>query len=147
VISAFWDASALIPLCILEPTTSAAESLATQHERVVWWGTLVEIRSAIARRYRSGLLDDINRRAALGRLISLCQSETEISPSSELRELAANLLDRYALRAADSFQLAAALIWCRNKPAGRVFICGDAKLSEAAALAGLSVIRPGATTP
>jgi predicted nucleic acid-binding protein len=147
VTSAFWDASALIPLCVVEPTTSAAELLATQHERVVWWGTLVEIRSAIARRYRSGLLDDANRRAALGRLIALCRSETEIAPSSELRELAANLLDQYALRAADSLQLAAALAWCQRKPAYRLFICGDIRLAEAAAQAGFTVIRPGITTP
>ena len=147
MISAFWDASALIPLCVLEPTTSVTELLATQHERVVWWGTLVEIRSAIARRYRSGLLDDVNRRAALGRLIALCRSETEVAPSPELRELATNLPDQYALRAADSLQLAAALAWCQRKPAGRVFICGDLRLAEAAAQAGFTVIRPGATTP
>lgn len=147
MISAFWDASALIPLCVLEPTTSAAELLATQHERVVWWGTLVEIRSAIARRYRSGVLDDVNRRAALGRLISLCQSETEVAPSYELRELATNLLDQYALRAADGLQLAAALTWCQLKPTRRVFICGDLRLAEAATQAGFTVIRPGVTAP
>jgi hypothetical protein len=142
VSAAFWDASALIPLCVQEPTTAAVELLAAQHERVVWWGTLVEIRSAVARRHRSGLLDDVNRRIALGRLTSLRQSETEIAPNSEVRELAGHLLDQYILRAADSLQLAAALIWCSRKPAGRTFICSDQKLSDAAEAAGFTVVRP-----
>jgi predicted nucleic acid-binding protein len=147
VSAAFWDASALIPLCVQEPTTAAAELLATQHERVVWWGTLVEIRSTVARRHRSGFLDDVNRRVALDRLTSLRQSETEIAPSSEVRELAGHLLDQYALRAADSLQLAAAFTWCQRKHAGRLFICADLRLAEAAEQAGFTVIRPGVTTP
>jgi hypothetical protein len=45
-------------------------------------------------------------------------------------------VERYDLRAADSFQLAAALEWCENAPQGRVFLTTDQKLREAALLNG-----------
>jgi predicted nucleic acid-binding protein len=62
-------------------------------------------------------------------------------PSEELRVLAVDLLDQYALRAADSFQLAAALIWCKEKPAGRQFLCQDIRLCNAAGQAGFTVVQ------
>ena len=43
---------------------------------------------------------------------------------------------RFDLRAADSFQLAAALEWCEDAPQGRVFLTADQKLGEAALLSG-----------
>lgn len=51
---AFWDSSGLIPLCVREATSPANETLAKQFSQVVWSGTLVEVRSAIARLHRSG---------------------------------------------------------------------------------------------
>ena len=46
------------------------------------------------------------------------------------------LVDRYDLRAADSFQLAAALEWCDYTPQGRIFLAADQKLRDAALLSG-----------
>jgi len=46
-------------------------------------------------------------------------------------------VDRYDLRAADSLQLAAALVWCEDVPQGRAFFTADQKLGEAALLGGL----------
>jgi predicted nucleic acid-binding protein len=46
------------------------------------------------------------------------------------------LVDRYDLRVADSFQLAAALEWCEHAPQGRVFLTVDQKLMDAALLSG-----------
>jgi predicted nucleic acid-binding protein len=140
--SAFWDSSALIPLFITESKTMSARSLAAGNQQAVWWGTRVEIRSAIARQYRSGMLDSGNRAIAINRLSLLVKTWREIIPDHGVRELAADLLDRYSLRAADSMQLAAALIWCSQKPAGRTFICSDLKLAEAAETAGFTTIRP-----
>lgn len=140
--SAFWDSSALIPLCVVEPTTVSTQRLAARYEQIVWWGSTVEVRSAIARRSRSGALDAVNRDVAIRRLESLAQMWNEIVPEIDLRELAGNLLDQYPLRAADSLQLAAALVWCSRRPAGRVFICSDLRLGEAAELAGFTVVRP-----
>jgi hypothetical protein len=61
-------------------------------------------------------------------------------PGSKVRDLAETLPDVYGLRAMDSLQLAAGLIWCFEKPSGRLFICGDSKLREAAEKAGFTVI-------
>ena len=51
------------------------------------------------------------------------------------------LVDRYDLRAADSFQLAAALEWCEYAPEGRVFLTTDHRLKEAALLSGFDAKR------
>jgi predicted nucleic acid-binding protein len=59
-----------------------------------------------------------------------------IQPSERLRTRAAQLVDRYDLRAADALQLAAALEWCQDVPQGRVFLTADQKLREAALMAG-----------
>lgn len=56
--------------------------------------------------------------------------------------MAVAVLELYTLRAADSLQLATALVWCRNRPAGRIFICADDRLCDAAAQAGFTVLRP-----
>jgi len=63
-------------------------------------------------------------------------------PVDEVRDRAEVLIHQYRLRAADSLQLAAALVWCRNRPKGRTFLCADDRLCEAAADAGFSVIKP-----
>jgi predicted nucleic acid-binding protein len=49
-----------------------------------------------------------------------------------------HLVDRYDLRAADSFQLAAALEWCEDVPQGRVFLTADQRLREAARFSGFN---------
>jgi len=55
--------------------------------------------------------------AKLAKIIA--DSWSLIQPSNILRSKAAQLVDRYDLRAADSLQLAAALAWCEDAPQGR----------------------------
>jgi predicted nucleic acid-binding protein len=145
--TAFWDFSALIPLCIQEQTSNQTRAMAKQFAPVVWWATAVEIRSAIARLCRSGDLDDAGKQAALGRLLVLKQGWREVLPGDKLRDQAEALLDTYSLRAADGLQLAAAMSWCQQKPARRGFISGDVRLCEAASRAGFTVLRPGLPVP
>jgi uncharacterized protein len=140
---AFWDSSALIPLCVQERTSNKVKALAREFAPVVWWATTVEIDSAIARLHRSGELDDTARQAAVGRLSVLSSGWREILPSDKLRAQAGVLLDTYSLRAADSLQLAAAMIWCQQRPALRRFVASDVRLCEAAAQAGFAIIRLG----
>jgi hypothetical protein len=45
-------------------------------------------------------------------------------------------VDRFDLRAADCFQLAAALEWCEGIPEDRLFLTADQKLRAAARLSG-----------
>lgn len=139
---AFWDSSALVPLCLTQSATEKAEAWAQQFNMAVWWGASVEVHSAIARIHRSGELTDEEKSDAEACLQALADRWREVLPSDSIREEAKAALDTYPLRAADSLQLAAALIWCRNRPTGRTFLCADTRLAEAAATAGFTVLRP-----
>jgi predicted nucleic acid-binding protein len=141
--TAFWDSSALIPLCVQERTSNKVKTLAKQFAPVVWWGTTVEIHSAIARLHRSGELNDAGRQAALNRLSLLSRGWREILPSDKLRVQAEVLLDTYSLRSADSLQLASAMIWCHQRPARQRFVSSDLRLCQAAGQAGFAIISPG----
>jgi predicted nucleic acid-binding protein len=139
--TAFWDASALVPLCVHEAASRQARSYLRRFEPVVWWGSLVEVHSGICRLYREKQITGLDKQGALARLRLLRDAWKEILPTDQVRESATQVLDNYALRAADSLQLAASLIWCERHPAKRVFICGDERLSEAAGAAGFSVVK------
>ncbi len=56
-IPAFWDTSALVPLCVRQSVTPGAIALYRVHDAVVWWATPVEIASALARLVRMKQLD------------------------------------------------------------------------------------------
>jgi predicted nucleic acid-binding protein len=135
-IPAFWDTSALVPLCVRQGSTLRAIALYKLHDVVVWWATPVEITSAIARLVRMKQLDSSDWTRARKLAKRLADSWSVIQPSDVLRTKSAQLVDRYHLRAADSFQLAAALEWCEDAPQGRVFLTADQKLKEAALLSG-----------
>lgn len=137
--TAFWDASALVPLCVQEATTSQVRQHLRRSAPVVWWGSVVEVHSAIARLHREAAITASDRDGALARLGLLSEGWREILPDDAVRNLAGTLLDAHALRAADSLQLAAALIWCQQRPEGKTFICGDQRLSDAAKSAGFAV--------
>lgn len=138
--AAFWDTSALVPLCSRQPATSTANRLARQYRKIeAWWGTVVEAQSALARLLREKQINDVEFKHAMMRLRQLRQSWSEILPTEEVRDLAGTLLIKHSLRAADSFQLAAALVWCDGKPRKRPFICFDVRLAEAAQAAGFEV--------
>ena len=138
---AFWDASAIVPLCCQQNLSQSMRKRwrETAHV-VVWWGTTVEVRSAISRLHTEGVIMAKGRQQALARLEALRQEWREITPSEKARRLAEGLPDAYGLRALDSFQLAAALVWCSEKPKNRVFVCDDAKLSAAAQTVGFTVM-------
>jgi len=105
----------------------------------VWWGSPVEVHSAIARLHRLGMITTAEKQGALSRLALLGRGWREILPGDALRDLAMRLLDSHELRAADSMQLAAALTWCQQRPARRPFVCADLRLSKAAEAAGFDV--------
>jgi predicted nucleic acid-binding protein len=139
--TAFWDASALVPLCIPEKATSAGVSRLRNLAPVVWWGSPIEIQSAICRVHREGKLTDSGKRAAVTRLEMLSRTWREIPAGDKLRELALDLLGNYPLKAGDSLQVAASLIWCNERPARRNFVCADRRLSGIARSIGFSVLE------
>ena len=140
-LAVFWDSSALVPLCVQEITSRQAQSQLRKSMPVVWWGSAVEVHSAIARLHRLGKLNDLDRQGALSRLNLLSRGWREILPGDPVRDLAMRLLDTHELRAADSFQLAAALTWCQQRPVRRAFVCADQRLSNAAKSAGFTVFE------
>jgi hypothetical protein len=138
---AFWDTSAIVPLCCQQNLSQSMRKRWRETTRVVvWWGTTVEVRSAISRLHSEGILTTKGRQHALARLEVLRQEWREMMPSDKARSLAEGLPDTYGLRALDSFQLAAALVWCNEKPKNRVFVCDDSKLSVAAQTVGFIVV-------
>ena len=110
---------------------------------VVWRGTLLECRSAFARLRREGHLSLSREDEVLDLLATLSSCWAEISPSEEICTIAGAFLRRHPLRAADSLQLAAALIWADKVPRGHSFVCLDRRLAEAARQEGFRIL-PGA---
>ncbi len=145
--TAFWDASALVPLCIQEASSRQAQSFLRRFAPVVWWGSPVEIASAICGLHREGDLTDAGKQGALARLSLLSQGWREILPTQQLRDIAARCLESYSLRSADSLQLAAALVWCDHRPARRHFICADQRLALAARSAGFALLQISIAAP
>ncbi len=137
---AFWDASALAPLCIDFQATPDIDLLFQELDIVVWWGAAVEVRSAFARLERMGQLTAAGVADALVRFDDLKRRWQEIEPTNSLRAFAEELPGRYGLRAADALQLAAAWTWTMHRPANRPFLSGDQKLLEAARQMGFRAI-------
>jgi predicted nucleic acid-binding protein len=134
--SAFWDASALVPLCVRQGITPRVESLYESYQVVVWWATPVEIASALARLVRTREINSSDCAKARRVAVALADVWAVIQPSNALRSNATQLVDRYDLQAADAMQLAAALYWCEDFPRGEIFLTADQKLREAAVLTG-----------
>ena len=136
---AFWDASALVPLCVNQGASPLARAALKNKTLAAWWGTPVEMTGAFSRLSRNGDIGRDSFRMAISRLAALRQRWVEVQPTEALRELAEELLLRHPLRAADSLQLAAALVWSNRQPRKRRFVCFDGRLAEAAANEGFTV--------
>jgi uncharacterized protein len=140
--TAFWDTSAVVPLCCFQPQSAQARQAARNYSRqVVWWGTIIEAVSSLNRLTREGTLNVKDSSQAFARLNYLRDRWNEVQPTEEVRNRAERLLRIHRLRAADALQLAAALVWCGNHPQGRVLIGADGSLSDAAGAEGFTVIH------
>jgi len=110
---------------------------------LVWWGTPVECTAALARREREGALSVADTGAALERLRDVAAAWQEIVPSDAVRSTAQRLLRVHPLRAADSLQLAAAIIAAEHEPGTLEFVSLNARLNEAASREGFRVPAVG----
>lgn len=139
--AAFWDTSALVPLCVFQDASLPAQREHRKYPaKTLWWGTQVEIRSSFARLIRNGDIDSVGLETAVKKWLAISQRARELPPSLRVLEIASDLPDKYGVRALDAFQLAAALVWCKEKPRNRLFVCADVRLGRAANDAGFDPI-------
>jgi predicted nucleic acid-binding protein len=136
---AFWDSSALIPLCSQQIQTERATGLFAVNGVAVWWATSVEIVSGLTRLRRMGEVGEDDFLAGKEILQIIAATWVSVRPSAKIASKASSLLEIYPLRAADALQLAAAWEWCEGKPKGRVFLTFDQRLGDAAAQAGFTL--------
>ncbi|MEI6450206.1 MAG: PIN domain-containing protein [Actinomycetes bacterium] len=137
----FWDSSALIPIVVREGRSPLVETLATDDpEMIVWWASPVECGSAVHRLRREGVFTPTAAAQVLAGLAAVLDAANAVQPGDEVRAKALRLLRVHPLRAADALQLAAALLWTRERPGGRDFVCLDERLRTAAAIEGFQVL-------
>lgn len=135
----FWDSSAILPLIIKEDSSEKILNYLFQNQdMIVWWGSYLECISGLARKEREGLLSLSDFGIAKKRLEILASQWNEIQPLDSIKEIGERLLRNHDLRAADSLQLASALLFCQHKPNGFTFVTLDIKLSLAANREGFS---------
>src|SRR5262249_56048102 len=111
---ALWDSSALVPLCIHEAASRQAQLYIRKFAPVVWWGSLIEVHSAICRLHREKEITDTNKQGAVARLRLLSRAWREVLPDDQLRDSAIESLDKYAFPAAHALQLAPHLLSCQQ---------------------------------
>jgi uncharacterized protein with PIN domain len=82
----FWDTSAVVPLCVIEPNTGTVKSiLSSDPSMVVWWATRTECVSVLKRQTRDSSLRIEDQRQARQVLSQLANAWIEVQPSKLLR--------------------------------------------------------------
>lgn len=131
----------MVPLLLSEARTARLESLLkADPEPVVWWASPVECQSALYRRHRESPIPFTALREAETRIAAFFEDVDAVGATLDLRRRAGRLLALHPLRAADALQLAAALMWCAERPSGEDFVCLDERLREAARREGFTVL-------
>jgi uncharacterized protein len=138
----FWDASALVPLLIDEPSTRTLQAItARDRAMLVWWGTRIECVSAVARLERQGALAPFAIDRAFERLRGLIAAWDEVEGTEALLAAAQRFLRVHPLRAADALQLAAAYAGSDRRPTSLEFVTLDERLADVARKEGFSVVE------
>ena len=137
----FWDSSALIPLFVREGRSPFMEALVDDDPAMmVWWASPVECASAVHRLRREEVFTPAQAAQVLAKLAAALDAADVVQPGDALCAKALRLLGVHPLRAADALQLAAALLWAREAPGGRAFVCLDERLRTAALLEGFQIL-------
>ena len=136
----FWDSSAVLPLLVEEEASAGRKAQFAEDPRmIVWWACRIECASALNRLRREGALDEPALTFALRNLETLSGGWFEVQPMDDLRARAMRLLRVHPLRAADSLQLAAALMATVEDPSKIRLLTADSRLREAAEREGFTV--------
>lgn len=127
---AYFDASALIPLLVEEPSSATAEVVWDTADRVASARVIyAEARAALALAHRLNRLDEAERARAVRDLASMYAQLDRVDVDDDLVRRAGVLAEEQALRGYDAIHLAAAE---RIADADTVLIAGDSDLCRAA---------------
>src|ERR1035438_3638425 len=99
---AFWDSSALLPLCVEQKQTGRARALFANQAVAVWWSTPVEIISGLTRLLRMGEIGRDELLAGKQLAQTIATNWVSIKPSARIAAQACSLLERHPLRAGDA---------------------------------------------
>ena len=139
--AAFWDTIAKVPVCCVQEFSSQVRRTYRNFKKpVIWWGPPVGMHSAFGRLHRTGVLTVRQTSGALRLWENFRANSRTVIHHERTTLLAEELSGQYELRSLDAFQLAAALVWCKEKSRKRRFICADSRLGEAATRAGFDVV-------
>jgi predicted nucleic acid-binding protein len=132
----YFDTSAIVPVIIEEPASSAASRLWHEADRVVSSRLLyAEGRAALAMAHRMNRIDAQGLRAAVEELEALHEQLDLVEVTASLVREAGALAEKFALRGYDAVHVASAQLV--NDPE-TVFAAGDRDLLAAARAAGIS---------
>ena len=92
------------------------------------------------RRHREGHLPRAMLETSLERLELLLDHSDTVAATEDVRRRAGRLLAVHPLGAADSLQLAAALVFCEDDPTGESFVCLDDRLRDASLSEGFQLL-------
>lgn len=144
--SYYIDSSAFLKLYIQEEGSSRMMSLVQgldRHEIVILDISLVESRSALRRKQRTGEISLAEADSLLGRIHGDAESRYRVETSaSEMLRNAARLIGSHPLRTYDAVQLAGCLAVRSSAPLPLAFVCADFRLCTAAGSEGLAVFNP-----
>ena len=144
----YLDASSAAKLYLQEPGSTEMVRLVGHphiHQLAILAITVVEFRSAIRRRQRTGELEATLAVAALESFRSQLGVRIEVLPINDtVFQLAEELIDRYPLKASDAIQLAGCLVLRAASADAPTFVASDRQLLRAAAGEGLSILNPAA---
>jgi predicted nucleic acid-binding protein len=138
----FWDSSAVIPLLVRQNSSTLAETwVGEDPEMSLWTLTSVEVVSAFRRLVREQALEEESARIAERRLDQLVGTCHVVVDVPAVKRPATRLLRFHPLRAFDTLQLGAALLWAEGHPEGRTLHTLDVRLGSAAEREGFVVPR------
>lgn len=139
--AAFWDSSAIVPICCVQECSVPARGAYRKFKKpIIWWGTPVEMQSALRKLNQTGFLTDRQTINAFRLWESFRANSHSVVLFEKTILLAEEVPEKFGLRALDAFQLASALIWCSERPRNRLFVCADRRLGDAAIDAGFEVV-------
>lgn len=128
-----------------EPASERVEPLLQRDpEMAFWWGAPLDWWEALLAAQRRQKISAADLQRARGVLDHLRSRGFEVQPTEEVRSRAQRLLSVHTsvhpLRAPEALELAAALVWCRERPQGAGFVSLHPPLRLAAALEGFRVL-------